>query len=169
MNIKKILSLIGATAITTSGAAPLMAMMPNNKSSNFSTAESSSSVTGGEDKILKDSLYRDNEKQETFIADWIIYLSSKTIKNLNKFLIDTRVPFLDIRIINMVNFLKLKLKEINDNNELIFVSKIEENSIFYSNLLATFGNIFSSPLINSINGVIFTVDDFGNLVHLFNQ
>ncbi|PQP78407.1 hypothetical protein C6B38_06200 [Spiroplasma sp. ChiS] len=34
MSIKKILSLIGATAITTSGVAPLMAMMQNPCSSN---------------------------------------------------------------------------------------------------------------------------------------
>ncbi|APE75280.1 hypothetical protein [Spiroplasma citri] len=169
MSIKKILSLIGATVITTSGVAPLMAMMPNNKNLNFFKGESSSSFTGGEDKILKDIIYENKETKEHFFAEWIIFLSSTTIENLNKFLINKRVPDFNTKIINMINFLKLRLKEINGDNELSFISKIEGNEGFYSNFLTTVCQIFANPLVKSDNGVMFTIDDFGNFINLFKQ
>ncbi|ALA97757.1 hypothetical protein SKUN_00867 [Spiroplasma kunkelii CR2-3x] len=176
MNIKKILSLIGATAITTSGVAPLMAMMPNNKSSNFSTAESSSSVTRGEDKVLKNYSYKDDKKQKHFFADWIIYLSLGTIQNLYQILNNVELNDTQ-KSEQMIQFVVTKLIEINPNDDtndfvsnLSKISPTVQQQIFYNDFFWSLPKIFSKTLIEtSNNGIAIILNSNGEVIHLFPQ
>ncbi|AXF95133.1 hypothetical protein [Spiroplasma phoeniceum] len=177
--MKKIISLIGATAITTSGVTPLMAMMPNNKNQNFSIGESSSSVVRGEDKILKNSIYTVDKTKKTFFAPWIIYLSSETIQNLNK--ISTNDSILHAQKSDqMIDFIIQKVATNNSNDDVNeFVSKMNRKSlsdkIFYNNFYLDIPEIFSKPLIKNNNGVGIIInedeneDKNGRIIHIFDQ
>ncbi|ALA98028.1 hypothetical protein SKUN_001142 [Spiroplasma kunkelii CR2-3x] len=81
MNIKKLLSLIGATAITTSGAAPLMAMSPNQSEYKL--------------KLENEALKTENEKLK---LEKIFSISKleKIIKNLKKTGKDLFLEFCDV-------------------------------------------------------------------------
>ncbi|QED25212.1 hypothetical protein [Spiroplasma citri] len=91
--MKKILSLIGATTITTSGGAPLMAMMPNNSSN--STISFESINTSGVNKILKDELmttiiteFPTQNTRRTITSynfePWVLYLSDNSMQQINQ-------------------------------------------------------------------------------------
>ncbi|ALA97956.1 hypothetical protein SKUN_001070 [Spiroplasma kunkelii CR2-3x] len=174
MNIKKLLSLIGTTAITTSGVLPLMAMNSNNSSNRSSESVS----TRGVNKILKDTLMTTiitgNCKPKTTynIEPWVLYLSDNSMQQINN--IYLQEENLNVNIRNIINFIISKLVENNEEtNE--FISLLRKNNeqfynLFFEGLNILLLNEYESLFINNNrNGLFFLIENNGNIKSFHSQ
>ncbi|ALA97607.1 hypothetical protein SKUN_00716 [Spiroplasma kunkelii CR2-3x] len=128
--MKKILSLIGATAITTSGAAPLMAMMPNNqkKAPTLQNMISSTNI-GYINKVSSEKIFNElKKKNERFFSKEIF------IENLE--IIDIFLEDKDFNYEYVNGYAEIKLKE---NSDIFFkkqdsrIQKVSEYIIYTIN------------------------------------
>ncbi|APE75318.1 hypothetical protein [Spiroplasma citri] len=178
--MKKILSLIGATTITTSGGAPLMAMMPNNSSN--STISFESINTSGVNKILKDELmttiiteFPTQNTRRTITSynfePWVLYLSDNSMQQINQ--IYLHEENLNNNIIYIINFIISKLVENNEEtNE--FISLLRRNNeqfyiLFFQSLNSLLLNEYESLFINNRSGLFFLIENNGNIKSVHSQ
>ncbi|AXF95491.1 hypothetical protein [Spiroplasma phoeniceum] len=168
--MKKNLGLVSSFTLLTTGITPLMAMMPNNnnpESSNRRNQVINDQINEGENKVLKDNLFHD-DNNNFYLEEWAIYLSNKSIRDI-KIIFNQRSQNSIINIQQLINYILIKLRETGGNDELLFVSKMNPQHQFYNIFFNSIINIFSNPLINSNKGIILLINTNGEIKNVFSQ